>query len=112
MRSCYGTFGIVYEATYRIRPIIPLAVRHETFKLADFVEKLPDLKTSGESLMYYMFPFENLITVEFRHYNPGATGDPRRAMSGRCAIICGPMRDRCSAAQVEATYPTRPCATK
>ena len=76
VRSCYGTFGIVYEATYRIRPIIPMAVRHETFQLADFLQKLPDLKTSGESLMYYMFPYEDLVTVEFRHYNPGATGDP------------------------------------
>ena len=76
VRSSYGTFGIVYEATYRIRPIVPLAVRHETFKLDDFIDKLPELKTSGESLMYYMFPFEDLITVEFRHYNPGATGDP------------------------------------
>jgi FAD/FMN-containing dehydrogenase len=76
VRSCYGTFGIVYEATYQIRPIIPMAVRHETYKLGDFLAKLPALKTSGESLMYYMFPFEDLITVEFRHYNPGATGDP------------------------------------
>jgi FAD/FMN-containing dehydrogenase len=25
-----------------------------------------------------MFPFENKITVEFRKYNPGATGDPNR----------------------------------
>jgi FAD/FMN-containing dehydrogenase len=76
VRSCYGTFGIVYEATYKIRPIIPMAVRHETFALADFVAKLPALKASGESLMYYMFPYQDLITVEFRHYNPGATGDP------------------------------------
>jgi len=76
VRSCYGTFGIVYEATYRIRAIVPMAVRHQTFKLSDFITKLPDLKTSGESLMYYMFPFEDLITVEFRHYNPDAKGDP------------------------------------
>jgi FAD/FMN-containing dehydrogenase len=76
VRSCYGTFGIVYEATYKIRPIIPMAVRHETFPLADFLAKLPALKASGESLMYYMFPYQDLITVEFRHYNPGATGDP------------------------------------
>ena len=61
-----------------IRPIIPLAVRHETFKLGDFVAKLPELMTSGESLMYYMFPFEDLITVEFRHYNPGRHGRSRR----------------------------------
>src|SRR5450755_287676 len=45
VRSCYGTFGIVYEATYQIRPIIPMAVRHETFQLADFFAKLPELKT-------------------------------------------------------------------
>ena len=42
-----GTFGIVYEATYRIRPILPMAVRHETFKLSDFVAKLPGLMTSA-----------------------------------------------------------------
>jgi len=39
---------------------------------------LPELKISGESLMFYMFPFEDLITVEFRHYNPTATGEPNR----------------------------------
>ena len=78
VRSCYGTFGIVYEATYAVRQIIPMAVRHETFSLKDFLDRLPELKLSGESLMYYMFPFEDLITVEFRHYNPDATGDPER----------------------------------
>jgi FAD/FMN-containing dehydrogenase len=78
VRSSYGTFGVVTEATYAIKPIVPMAVRHETFSLADFLERLPELKTSGESLMYYMFPYQDLITVEFRHYNPGAKGEPER----------------------------------
>jgi hypothetical protein len=78
VRSSYGTFGIVYEATFKIRPIVPLAVHHETFKLEDFVAQLPQLKARGESMMYYIFPFDNLITVEFRHYNPGAAGPPNR----------------------------------
>ncbi len=78
VRSSYGTFGIIYEATYAVRPILPMAVRHETFKLKDFLDRLPELKIAGESLMYYMFPFEDLITVEFRHYNPTATGEPNR----------------------------------
>jgi FAD/FMN-containing dehydrogenase len=78
VRSSYGTFGIVYEATYRIRPIVPMAVRHVTYHIDDFIAKLPELWQSGESLMYYLFPFENLITVEFRHYNPGASGIPDR----------------------------------
>src|SRR5947209_2549488 len=76
VRSCYGTFGVIYEITYKVRPIIPMAVRHETFSLDEFLDKLPALKTAGESLMYYIFPFENLVTVEFRRYNPSASGDP------------------------------------
>jgi hypothetical protein len=78
VRSSYGTFGIVYETTFRVRPIVPLAVHHQTFALADFAARLPELKARGESMMFYIFPFDNLITVEFRHYNPGATGDPNR----------------------------------
>ena len=73
-----------------MRPIVPLAVHHETFSIDDFAERLPELKARGESMMFYIFPFENLITVEFRKYNPGAKGDPDR-MSGRCATICGPL---------------------
>ncbi len=78
VRSSYGTFGIVYEVTYRVRPLLPLAVHHETFTLEDFTARLAELKARGQSMMFYMFPFENLITVEFRHYNPGATGEPNR----------------------------------
>jgi FAD/FMN-containing dehydrogenase len=76
VRSCYGTFGIVYEATYKIRPIIPMAVHHTTYKISEFLQKLPDLQALGYSIMYYLFPFEDLITVEFRRYNPDAKGEP------------------------------------
>ncbi len=78
VRSSYGTFGVIYEATFRVRPILPLAVHHETFTIDDFAAKLPELKARGESMMFYIFPFENLITIEFRRYNPGAGGDPDR----------------------------------
>jgi FAD/FMN-containing dehydrogenase len=80
VRSSYGTFGIVTEATFRVCPIRPLAVYHETFTLEDFVQKLPELIARQESMMYYVFPPENLITVEFRKYNPGAFGDPNRVI--------------------------------
>ncbi|MGH9357541.1 MAG: FAD-binding protein [Terriglobia bacterium] len=78
VRSSYGLFGIVYEATFRVRPIQPMAVYHETFALEEFVEKLSALKARNESMMLYTFPFDNLITVEFRRYNPGASGAPNR----------------------------------
>ncbi len=78
VRASYGTFGIVYGVTYRIRPLTPLAVHHKTFKIEDFLAQLEDLKALNYAMMYYMFPFQDLITVEFRKYNPGATGEPNR----------------------------------
>jgi len=78
VRSSYGLFGIVTAATFRIRPILPMAVHHETFHIAEFVQKLPQLWARNESMMYYIFPFDDLITVEFRKYNPGASGSPNR----------------------------------
>ncbi len=74
VRSSYGTFGIVYEVTFRVRALLPLAVHHETFGIDDFARRLPELKARNQSMMFYIFPFENLITVEFRRYNAGATG--------------------------------------
>ncbi len=80
VRSSYGTFGIITEATFRVRPMQPMAVYHETYTVEDFIQKLPDLFALGESMMYYVFPFQNLITVEFRKYNPGASGSPNRVI--------------------------------
>jgi len=78
VRSSYGLLGIVTAATFRVRPLVPMAVHHETFHIEDFVQKLSQLWARNESMMYYIFPFEDLITVEFRKYNPGASGSPNR----------------------------------
>ncbi len=80
VRSSHGLFGIITEVTFRVRPMQPMAVYHRTYSLQDFTQKLPELKACNESLMFYIFPFENLITIEFRHYNPGATGGPNRVI--------------------------------
>jgi FAD/FMN-containing dehydrogenase len=79
LRSSYGLFGVIYEVTYQVRPLTPMHVHHTTYSLEDFLAKLPDLKGLGYSIMYYLFPFEDKITVELRKYNPGATGEPYRA---------------------------------
>lgn len=78
VRSSYGMFGIVYEVTYSVKPLTPMHVHHKTFSLEEFISALPELKALGYSMMYYIFPFEEKITVEFRKYNPGATGEPNR----------------------------------
>ena len=79
VRCSYGLFGIIYEVTYAIRPLTPMHVHHTTYSLEDFIAALPDLKALDYSMMYYIFPFDNKITVEFRKYNPGATGEPNHA---------------------------------
>ena len=76
VRSSYGLLGVVYEATLKVRPLQALAVHHETYSLDDFIAKLPGLKKLGYSLMFYFFPYEDLVTVEFRRYNPDASGEP------------------------------------
>ncbi len=78
VRASYGTFGIIYEVTFRIRPLTPMGVYHQTFRLEDFVRQLPELKARNHSMMFYMFPAARKITVEFRKYNPGASGKPFR----------------------------------
>lgn len=79
VRSSYGLFGIVYEITYEIKPLTPMHVHHTTYSITDFLAALPDLKALGYSMMYYIFPFDDKITVEFRKYNPGAVGEPNHA---------------------------------
>jgi FAD/FMN-containing dehydrogenase len=74
IRSSYGTFGIIYEATFRVRPIQPMAVRYQTLTLEKFTEKFQELINGQESMMLFLFPFDNRITIEFRKYNPRARG--------------------------------------
>jgi FAD/FMN-containing dehydrogenase len=68
-RSSYGLFGVVYEATFKVRPLAAMQVHHEKFTLDEFAEKLPELKSRGDSLMLYINPFKDSITVEFRRYH-------------------------------------------
>ena len=78
LRSSYGLCGIVYEVTLKTRPLLPLAVHFESFTLDEFSDRLIELTQRGDSLFLYIFPFEDRVTVEFRHYNPGASGTPNR----------------------------------
>jgi hypothetical protein len=39
-RSSYGLLGIVYEATFRVRPVAPMRVETITYRLEAFGDKL------------------------------------------------------------------------
>jgi FAD/FMN-containing dehydrogenase len=72
-RSSYGLFGIVYEVTFRVRQLEAMRVYHQKFSLDEFARQLPALKARGESMMMYMNPFLDIITVEFRQYRGPAS---------------------------------------
>ena len=77
MRSSYGLLGIVYEATFKVRALQPMAVHHTTYSLPDFEAQLPSLIARGESMMLYIYPFLNAVTIEFRTYHD-VEGSPNR----------------------------------
>ncbi len=71
-RSSYGLFGIIYEVTFRVRPMRSMTVHHESFTLDQFEGQLPALRTRDEAMMLYIGPFLNAIVVEFRQYHGDA----------------------------------------
>lgn len=71
-RSSYGLIGIVYECTFRIQALRPMSVYHENYNLSDFVEKLPELKSRNQSMMFYLYPHDDKISVEYRQYHDGS----------------------------------------
>lgn len=79
LRSSYGLFGVICDVTFRVREQVALQVKHVTYTLNQFEVALPVLKQQGDSIMYYLFPFSNMLTVELRRYQPGKAPTGRKA---------------------------------
>ncbi|CAD7695178.1 unnamed protein product [Ostreobium quekettii] len=78
LRSSYGLLGIVYEVTYKIRPLQLMRLKHKSYTVDQFLANLDDIRASEDSIMIYYFPYRDRLTVEFRSYikDPGA--DPSK----------------------------------
>lgn len=77
MRSSYGLLGIVYEVTFRVKPLQAMAVRHQTIPLSRLERVLPALIERHQSVMLYILPFIGRVSLELRDYVEGR-GTPRR----------------------------------
>lgn len=73
LRSSYGLCGIVVEVTLAVRPTSALSVQHMSMTPEEFKRRLPDYIRDDVSIMMYMFPFANQVTLELRQENPDAT---------------------------------------
>ena len=67
MRSSYGMLGIIYEVTYRVKDIKPLAVEHVRYRVDEFADRLEELVAGNRSMMLYLFPFLDSVVVEYRY---------------------------------------------
>jgi len=66
MRSSYGMLGVIYEVTFRVREIAPMAVEHIRYDLDAFADRLDELVAGNRSMMLYLFPFLDRVMVEYR----------------------------------------------
>lgn len=66
MRSSYGMLGVIYEVTFRVREIAPMAVEHIRYYLDEFADRLDELVAGNRSMMLYLFPFLDPVMVEYR----------------------------------------------
>jgi len=71
MRSSYGMLGIIYEVTYRVKNIKPLAVEHLRYHVDEFADRLGELIAGNRSMMLYLFPFLDSVVVEYRYDGDG-----------------------------------------
>ncbi|MFT5487476.1 MAG: L-gulonolactone oxidase [Paracoccaceae bacterium] len=66
MRSSYGMLGVIYEVTFRVKEIAPMAVEHIRYSVDEFADNLDDLVAGDRSIMLYLFPFLDRVMVEYR----------------------------------------------
>lgn len=71
MRSSFGMLGVIFEVTFQVKDIRPLAVEHVAYPIARFAVNLDELLAQGRSMMLYMFPFRDRIVVEYRYDGSG-----------------------------------------
>jgi hypothetical protein len=73
-RSSYGLFGVVYEATLRVKPRQVMRVEHYTYSFEEFEKAYPELRKREDAMTYFASPTLEKITVELTRPtdNPGA----------------------------------------
>lgn len=79
VRASYGLFGVIIEATFRVKRIRPMEVKHSIYDREGFIKDLPRLEREGWSCMMYINPYIDMITVEKRRYRADLGSPPRSA---------------------------------
>ncbi len=72
LRSSYGMLGVVYEVTFKVKPLQAMKFEHRAYLVDEFADKLDSLVKQDKSMMLYLFPFRNRVVVEYRSDGEGS----------------------------------------
>lgn len=81
-RSSYGLLGVAYELTFKVVPLRAVRLDYETYTLEAFAREFPSLLDLPAGLKFYLLPFRDRVTVEFRSYDD----EPLTSRSGIWSI--------------------------
>jgi len=73
-RLSYGTLGIIFEATLRVRPIATFAASHRSMDIDTFAQVCDRIAAGNVGLKFYLMPYRNHVYLDLRHYDatPGS----------------------------------------
>jgi len=66
VRSSYGLVGVACELVFRVVPLRAVRLDYETYPLDVFSKEFPRLVEQPVALKFYLLPFRDRVTVEFR----------------------------------------------
>ncbi len=78
MRSGFGLMGVIYEVTFKVRPLKAQQVRILDYEFEEFVNGFDDLVQAQAALRFRFHPFSRSVQLEMRNYGDGLTADNQR----------------------------------
>ena len=69
-RSSYGSLGVIYEATLRVRPIATFSASHRSLSIDTFADVVNRLAERDVGIKFYLLPHKDRVYLDLRRYAP------------------------------------------
>ena len=71
-RTSFGTFGVLYEATMRVRPIRTFTASHRRVSTEQFSSAVDALANGDVGFKFYLMPYRDRVYLDLRRYGTGS----------------------------------------
>jgi L-gulonolactone oxidase len=68
-RMSYGTLGVLYEATMRVRPIRTFTASHRRVTIDKFADSVDALANGDVGFKFYLMPYRDRVYLDLRRYD-------------------------------------------